>query len=101
MDEERACAATALVSLWDPGDDAGALREGAVYAVAGLQPRANARRGLELSANRSVVWQPVTNLGDRRAHGLTHSALHLHAHDRRCKTTPLWKAWQTTSSMQP
>ena len=43
------------------------LREGAVYAVAGLQPRPTARRGLELNANSSVVWQPVTNLGDRRA----------------------------------
>ena len=55
------------MSLWDPGEDAGALREGAVYAVAGLQPRAAARRGLELNANSSVVWQPVASLGDRRA----------------------------------
>ena len=66
-DDERACGAAALVSLWDAGEDAGALRVGAVYAVAGLQPRAAARRGLELNANSSVVWQPVTDLGDRRA----------------------------------
>ena len=35
--------------------------------MAGLQPRANARRGLELNANSSVVWQPIASLGDRHA----------------------------------
>ncbi len=64
---QRACGATALVSLWRPGEDAAALREGAVYAVAGLVPK-NKSRGprLELIASSGTAWQPTGGLGDRR-----------------------------------
>ncbi|KAK9824814.1 hypothetical protein WJX81_000970 [Elliptochloris bilobata] len=63
-DAELTCSRTAVVSLWRPGEDAGALREGGVYVVVGLQPRSSKRRGLQLNALREAIWQPANDLGD-------------------------------------
>jgi len=70
-DTARACAATAVVSLYRPGEDAAALREGAVYSVAGLVPKSKSagRRGLALTAAAGSAWRAVDDLGDRCARG--------------------------------
>ena len=70
-DTARACAATALVSLYRPGEDAAALREGAAYSVAGLLPKDKpaGRRGLALMASAGSAWRAVDDLGDRCARG--------------------------------